>query len=377
VAFSWRPQQERKTSVQGSYGLFFDNHITALWGITEGISGTAEHVRTLAVRLPSSVAAWRTPGRRLHEPSAGYPSLVISIDPGLRTPYAHHASIGLEHQAGDDISLSAQLVYARGKDQVGTIDYNPITSPLTGGRPLDVNGVPGTSASLLQYTSWGETWYRGLVLSVRKRLSNRSQFLVSYTLSKAEDTSADYQSFFIPQDNGRGRDPGDPEGLPLGFNPRSERGPSLQDQRHRFVFSGVYMLPWDLTVSSIATLASGRPYNILAGADLNGDGNGGATAPDRPRRNPADASSAIGRNAGLLPNQYTVDLRLAKRVAASRGARFDLMLEMFNLLNRTNYTSVDNIFGTSAYPANPASTFGQFTEAAPPFQAQLAAKISF
>jgi hypothetical protein len=273
--------------------------------------------------------------------------------------------------------MSAHVVYARGKDQLGTIDSNPITNPATGGRPLDANGVPNTSASVLQYTSWGETWYRGLALTLRKRFGNRYQLLASYTLSKAEDTSADYQSFFIPQDNGRGRNPADPNGLPIGFEPRSEKGPSLQDQRHRFVLSGAYALPWDVTVSSIVTLASGRPYNILAGADLNGDGNGGATPPDRPRTNPADPSTAIGRNAGLLPNQYSVDLRVAKRLGIAGRARVDLMVEAFNLFDHTIYTNVDNVFGTGAYPGSPLPTFGQFTEAAPPFQAQLAVKLSF
>jgi hypothetical protein len=377
LAASWDPAGDKKTSIQASYGIFFDNHITSMWGITEGISGTPEHVRTLAVRIPESIGAWRSPGRRLPEPAGPYPSLVLSIDPGLKTPYAHHASTGVERQLTGEMALSAHFVHARGLDQVGTIDYNPITNPATGGRPLDRNGIPGTSASVLQYTTWGETWYRGLAVSLRKRYSHRHHFMVSYTLSKAEDTSADYQSFFIPQDNGRGRDPNNPNGLPLGFDPQAERGPSLQDQRHRFVFSGGVDLGAGFSLSSIVTLASGRPYNILAGADLNGDGNGGATAPDRPRRNIADQATAVGRNAGSLPNQYNADLRVAKRVALGTGARLDLMVEMFNLFNRTNFTNVDNIYGTGPFPGNALPTFGQFTEAAPPFQAQLAARISF
>lgn len=377
LGVSWDPTGSRRTSIEASYGVFYDNHITAIWGITEGISGTAANVRTLAVRLPQSVAAWRAPGRRLPEPTTPFPSLVISIDPGLKTPYAHHASVGVERELANGLAVSAHFVYARGLDQLGTIDYNPITNPATGGRPLDVNGVPGTSASVLQYTSWGETWYRGLALSVRKRPSRRYQFLASYTLSKAEDTSTDYQSFFIPENNGRGRDPNNPTGLPIGFDPRSEKGPSLQDQRHRFVLSGGAFLPGDLTVSSIVTLASGRPYNILAGADLNGDGNGGATPPDRPRMNPADPSTSIRRNAGTLPNQYTVDLRVAKRLPFGSRAKVDLLFEAFNLFNHTNFTNVDNVFGTGAYPGNPLPTFGQFTEAAPPFQAQLAVRVAF
>ena len=57
---------------------------------------------------------------------------------------------------------------------------------------------------MLQYTSFGETWYRGLTVSATKRFSERYQFLASYTLSKAEDNSTDFQSAFIPQNNGRG-----------------------------------------------------------------------------------------------------------------------------------------------------------------------------
>jgi hypothetical protein len=295
----------------------------------------------------------------------------------LNTPYAHHVMVGVERELSRDLALTAHGIYARGFNQVGTIDYNPITNAATRGRPADVNGVPGTSASILQYTSWGETWYRGLALSLRKRFSSGHQFLASYTWSKAEDTSADFQSVFIPQDNGRGRDPNDPAGLPLDFDPESEKGPSLQDQRHRFVASGSYFLPWDVAVSSIITLASGRPYNIIAGFDLNGDGNGGATPPDRPRQNPADPATSIERNAGGLPNEYAVDIRIAKRLSLGGRTRADLIFEVFNLFDNTNYTNVDSVFGTGAYPSSPLPTFGQFTEAGPPRQAQLAVRVLF
>ena len=50
-------------------------------------------------------------------------------------------------------------------------------------------------------------------------------------------------AFQGPMNRGNGRNPNDPNGLPLDFNPDSEKGPSLQDQRHRFVFSGAYTIP--------------------------------------------------------------------------------------------------------------------------------------
>jgi len=373
---SWNPRGDGKTYLHASYGVFYENHLTAVWGLPVLISGTPEHVRQRIVTFPNAAAAWQAPGRRLPEPVDSYPSAVFTIDPALKTPYAHHASIGVERTFAGGLSMSAAFVYVRGFDQVGLIDYNPVIGRAPNGRPLRVldGGVPGTSAELEQLTSWGESWYRGLTVSVGKRFDGRSQFLASYTLSKAEDTTTDY-AFSGPQNVGYGRDPANPDGLPLGFSPDLERGPSLQDQRHRFVLSGVYAVGWGVTVSGIVTIGSGRPFNIIAGADLNKDGD--TVSSDRPWTNPADPATAIGRNAGLLPGTSAVDLRVAKRLAVGGRARLDLMIETFNLLNHTNYTQVDAVFGTGAYPGSPLPTFGQFTKAAPPFQAQVAVRLSF
>lgn len=377
LSVAWDPSSDQKTSVHASYGIFYDNHITSVVGITEGISGGSK-ARTFVAGLPTSVGAWNAPGHRLPEPSTPYPSLVISIDPGLQTPYAHHVSAGFDRELRNQVSLSASVVYARGFKQLGTIDYNPIVPSLGAGRrPEDVGGRAGTSASVLQYTSFGEAWYRGLTLSLTRRFTDRYQFLASYTLSKAEDNSTDFQSAFVPQRMGQGRDASDRTGLPIGFTPDDEKGPSLQDQRHRFVLSGLYIATGAVQMSSIITIASGRPYNILAGADLNGDGDGGTSSPDRARYNPASEASSIGRNTGVMPYQANVDVRVSRRFRLSGKVGVEGLFEVFNLFNRTNFVEINNIFGTGAYPANPLPTFGQFTQAAAPLQVQIAAKIHF
>jgi carboxypeptidase family protein/TonB-dependent receptor-like protein len=384
LAVAWDPAGDHKTSVHGAYGLFYENLITAMVGITEIIDGR-EGVRTFATRLPDPrvVGAWTSvgTGRKLPESVLGpFPSLVISIDPGLQTPYAHHASFGIDRELAGQLSFSANFVYARGFNQVGTIDYNPVVPALVPSgraRPLDTPGRPNSSSSVLQYTSFGETWYRGLTFAVTKRFSARSQFLGSYTVSNAEDNSTDFQSAFIAQNNGQGRDPNDVKGLPIGFNSDDERGPSLQDQRHRLVLSGLYVLPADVQVSSILTVGSGRPFNILAGVDLNGDGDGGTQSPDRARTNPTDPSTSVERNAGNLPTQATIDLRISRRFPLGGRSNVDAIFEIFNLTNRTNYTEVNNIFGTGAFPDSPLPTYGQFTQAAAPRQVQLAFKVNF
>jgi hypothetical protein len=243
--------------------------------------------------------------------------------------------------------------------------------------------VSGSSASLLQYTDFGETWYRGLTATLRKRLDRGSQFLVSYTLSKSEDNSTDFQSAFIPESNGFGRNPADPAGLPIGFIPGLERGAAVWDQRHRLVVSGLYRLPEAVQLAAVVIAASGRPFTPLAGVDLNGDGNGGAAPPDRARRNPADIATSVGRNSETLPGQITVDARVSRRFRLPGNLFVEPIFEVFNLFNRTNYAEVNNIFGAGAYPDNPVRdaqgrvTYGRFTLALPPRQIQLAAKLSF
>lgn len=379
IGVAWNPSN--RTVIHGGYGLFFDNHITAINGITDILDGGPGGVRTLVAQLPSPVpiVAWNAPGRRLPEAAIGvFPSLKYLIDPGLKTPYAHQGTIGIDQELLPDLAVSANFVYARGHAQLGTLDYNPLVPGLgPGRRPEDIGGIPGTSAPILQYTSFGETWYRGMTLVMNKRYDNRYQFLASYTLSKAEDNSTDFQGAFIPQITGRGRDRQNPTGLPIGFDPDYDKGASVQDQRHRFVFSGSFVGPGGMNYSAIVTLASGRPYTILAGADLNGDGNGGSLPPDRARRNPTDESSSLARNSATLPRRATVDIRASRRFSLRGRFAVDAIVEVFNLFNRTNYTDINNVFGTGAYPASPAPTFGQFTQADPPRQMQLAARLSF
>ena len=382
LAAAWHPGANRATTVHAVYGMFYDAQLTGLLGISDIVDGAAEGVRTLVLRFPASVAAWNAPNRRLPEPPGSYPSLVITMDPRLKTPYAHHTSVGISRQLPEGISIGAHLAYVKGRNQVGTLDYNPLVPELgMDRRPEDVVrggiAVPGTSASILQYTSFGETWYRGVTLSFAQRFTGRHQWGVSYTLSKVEDTSTDYQSAFLPQDTGKGRDPRNPFGLPLGFDPDSERGPSVQDQRHRFVANGAYALPYALQLSSIVTVGSGRPYTVLAGVDLNGDGNGGAFPPDRARHVANDAGSSLARNSETLPIQATVDLRVSRRFRLTGRANLDAIVEIFNLLNRTNFTEINNIFGIGAFPVQPLPTYGQFEKAGPPLQAQLAVKVSF
>jgi hypothetical protein len=382
VAVTWSPRTHGGV-LRAGYGIYYDQTITAVAGITQTVSGTSESLRTLVLAAPRAFAAWAAPGRRLSEPAAtalaggSYPSVTIPIDPGFRTGHAHHAFAGWEQRVARVGTVSAAVVLARGFDRLGTIDYNPVVPAIgPGRRPLDVNGVAGTSASVLQYTSFGETWYRGLTLSFDAAPRAGTAVRLSYTWSKAEDTTTDFQSAFLPQDNGRGRDPSRPDGLPLDFRARDERGPAPHDQRHRVVASAVAPLPWGVRIAGLLSAASGWPFNVLAGADLNGDRDGGSFPSDRARRVPADPATSLARNSDRLPAQVGVDLRVSRPVAAG-PLEIEPVFEMFNVFNRTNFVEVQNVFGAGPYPEQPSPTFGQYTQAGPARQVQLAVRVRF
>jgi hypothetical protein len=259
------------------------------------------------------------------------------------------------------------------------LEYNPVVPALgPGRRPNDIAGIAGTSASVSQFSDFGETWYRGLLVSATRRFGTRGDVRVSYTWSAAEDNVSRYGGQV--DDNGLGRNPADPAGVPLGFDPARERGPADTDQPHRLVVSGTWSGPGRVNVSGIVAAASGIPFTPLAGADLNGDG---LPQADRARANIADAATAVGRNSQRLPSQATADVRVARPIRLSARITLTPMIEVFNLFNRANFSEVNNIFGTGEFPADPLrdasgrTTYGLFQKALPPRQVQLAARVEF
>ena len=123
----------------------------------------------------------------------------------------------------------------------------------------------------------------------------------------------------------------------------------------------------DFTVSAIYTVQTGQPYNAYVSTDINRDFN---------RFN--DVAPGTTRNEFRLPTQISFDPRVARHIDLGGAKQLTLIWEAFNLLNRTNYTVVNNTLYTASgttLTRNPL--FGQFTGQADPRIMQLAAKFSF
>lgn len=241
----------------------------------------------------------------------------------------------------------------------------------------------------------GSSVYHGLSVNLRKRFGGHYEFLASYTWSHAIDDSTDLQSTLTPQDS---------------YYPMLDRSNSLFDQRHRFVFSGVYQtgkvggsgfqrkLLSDWTFAPIIDIASGRPFNIITGS---GDNLQESSLTGRPNTFVNPACTALGypsvsskysptgvfqepciadfngtllsldgnlaRNAGMSPFTVFDDLRVARRITFSERFTMDLIADMFNIANKYNVSAVSPLF-TNA---------GQATAAYDPRQFQFALKFNW
>jgi len=120
--------------------------------------------------------------------------------------------------------------------------------------------------------------------------------------------------------------------------------------RHRLIMSGTVDLPWDFRLSSLITLASGKPFTAF------NPGNGGK---------PLWFEFYPEKHSFILPNAWAyrqVDLRLTREFEIPGGDAVELTFDVINLFNYANYSSFNQTFRTSntgLAPLNP--TFGQPT----------------
>ena len=226
-----------------------------------------------------------------------------------------------------------------------------------------------TDITLVGHGSYSN--YNAFIATWQKQ-SGRTTFTANYTFSKAFDDVTDYNSDFQANDQ---------------TNLAAERALSPFDQRHKLVIAGVFTpfkkdragslarkLFAGFTFSPALRGNSSRPFNLLAGADVNGD-----------RHSTSDRPPGAGRNTGRGPNFWTFDVRVMRQFSLTEKARLQLTAEGFNLMNHTNFATVNNVVGPNFAPPfdvkgmkdrSPNQPLG-FTAANPMRQIQLGVRLVF
>lgn len=383
LGISYKVAGVPKLSLRASYGLFFS---TPLYGpllasvlLDPRIGGP---LRLAVVPFPSTIPIYAQPGH--HFPAANtlptslkfIPQLsqIDANQPDLRNSYSQQISAGIDYLLGKNAGISITYNYVRGIKQFAVRNINPIVRPMATALLSATQGrVDNTLGNVLEFESAFDSYYHGVTFSFNRRFSNHYSILANYTYSKGIDDYLDFRTA-IQETN-------DP--LKIG----DERSLSLQDVRNRFNLSGV----WDLNyttnkfltgfkVSAIVNLNSGRPYNLLAGTDLNR--NGDSPAGDRPRI----GGVPLGRNAGITPGFAQIDLRLSRSISFKERYKIEGTVEAFNLTNRVNISDINRTFlptsqGTFNLPTQKNGRYivpaSNFRNAFPSRQIQLGVRLSF
>ncbi|MGA9769610.1 MAG: TonB-dependent receptor [Blastocatellia bacterium] len=344
LGFNWASADGR-TSVHGGYGIYYDRVTLEVESLERGLDGRALAIEVRAGNVffldpntgqfPPVAPTISNPFTGFILPGAGAGGINI-IDNGLQNPMVQQTNIGVQREFGGDFLVRADYLHNFGTHFIIGRTIGTVFNPVVGGPDRVVN-----------IESSVKTKYDGLLVSVEKRFSRRTQLRASYTLSKSFNYANDDQ---IPFASG----PLDSNNLRLDY------GPTPNDQRHRFALSGAFDLPGGFQLAPIWTIASGVPMDIIL--------------PDGSTRIPVLQRNAGGRvfhtgaelndflrqvNAGgginsqLLPlvrddarfndSFNSFDLRVTKSFRLGERFRLDPIVEVFNLFNVTNVLGVSNV----------------------------------
>jgi hypothetical protein len=380
IAFSYN-SKPLGVRFRGSYGLFFGVPSLGLPGAVI-LTGTKKF-QLFTLPFPFSVLPYRLPGRRFPESlnlPAGFPVIpqlgrVFTFTPNLRNSYSQQINFTIDKQWNNNTAISLSYDFVRGLKIVAQRNLNPVVRPIVGDPvgSLITGRVDPTQGEILQFESAFDSDYHAATISLTQKFSKKFFLLAHYTFSKTIDNFSDFRSEL--------QETVDP------LKPGNERGLSIQDVRSRFVLSSVYDTgkttnPFfrDLQLSTIITLNSGRPYNLLAGQDLNLNGD------NPPGDRPLVGNTSIARNAGLTPGFANIDFRLARGIDIQERYKIQGFVEFFNLFNRVNISDFDRIYpqdaqGNFNLPAKDGARFivprDRFRNAFSPRQVQFGFRISF
>jgi hypothetical protein len=327
LSLSWAVGHSKggpKTVLRAGYGIFYNRFGYANTLDAERYNGVNQQQYTVTNPdfFPTDAPAPGSLGGGLTSPT------IYQVAPTLHAPYQMELGGSVERQLTKSATLSATYINSHGLHQFLTDNinaplpgtYNP-ADPTTGTRPL--SATYGND-NIYQYQSEGIFHQNQLILNLNYKLGTKVSIFGYYTLNYADADS-----------NGVGSFPSNP------YNLMADYGRAAFDVRNRVFLGGNITLPKGFRLNPLIVAASGSPFNITVGQDLNGDSilndrpgiasGANITRPsviDTPQfgyldTDPIAGESIIPINDGTGPGQFTFNLRVSKTFSfgSEAGAR--------------------------------------------------------
>ena len=435
VGIAWDPTGNGNWIVTSAYGIYYEPYYTGQGGPLQSPISAPPDLQTEQISLSQTQPLnFQDPYNGNPPPPGTFatPLTNLTLSPNLPLPYTQDWDLNVQRSLAKDLLLEVGYVGTKGTKLPRFVEGNP-TIYIPGidpssGQPFSTSGnadqrrlysgcTLADPPNTCTYSSTGlitgiaNSSYNALEASLKKRFSHGLSFLASYTLSKSLDDASSFNMTGsaakpVAGENDLAQDP---------FNLAAERGRSLFDARHRFVFSYQWSLPfwqhpqgwyqqvlgaWQL--NGIVTAMSGTPFTVFDSRDVSQQGGApeisgfSANRPDLvPGQNPnsgphsasawlnADAFARItpdpnspvqqfgtaGRNIAQGPGYADWDFSAFKNIRMTESKELQFRAEFFNVLNHTNLRLPDSDISSP--------TFNRILAAQPAREIQLALKLLF
>jgi len=369
LGIAWRPFGKDTTVIRGGYGVYFADQCL-LW---QGRQATNQPwVTSYSYSSSTAVLTNSQPFASGARQAPTY----TSFDRYFRTSYTQQWNLTLEKLFRNDIAWRISYVGNKGTDLRQPLNINQATSVAKVGSSLVYTyPFPELSGATTSFSMANST-YNALQTEVKKRWSKGLTFNANWTWAKAIDTDHD-------------------DSTPMNsYSLNADRGNSSYVSRHTVVAWGVYDLPvgkgrpfltnapkwldgiaggwnvsgtsryWTGQYVSLAANVGTRP-DVVLGVDPFEDVPAGRwfnpaayTATYYNSDSPAIVFGNSARNSLRTPNQYQLDLSLAKSFYIREGHRVSVRAECFNAPNHPNLAT------PSSTNINDTANVGKITSAA-------------
>jgi hypothetical protein len=306
------------TVIRAGFGLFYNDlaqngWVTAFQAVNQPIGSCAIVGGALvgSACLPSAAAAG---------PIGNVAGSGAIIDPHYKTPYAIHATGGVEHAFNAHWTLAADFTHEEGNHAYRRYQYQAgftLFSPLY---PQDVTDQRNNAPNITVFRTDNRSSYNALSIHLQGHVTRRFDLVANYTLSSGKTWGCVLGELF-DYVNGvcnplRAFGPGD-------------YGPSGEDVLHRFVFAGTLHVPGGIELTTLTQAESARPFTLTTSVPVTGLGD---DVDDRAVIN----GSPVGLDTLRGTPYIQADLRVSRPFNIRERWSVTPFIEFFNLFNRNN-----------------------------------------
>ncbi len=378
IGFAWDVSGNGKTAVRGGFGMFYDQiesefrFFTANNGPFFGLS---------QVNNPPFPLGFSASNGSLPTPAPD------GLNYFLKIPTRITYNVSVQRQLTASNTVSAAYSGSAGYHLTRDTDNNSVVPTfLPNGVVFYQPGTPHINPAVGNsriIATDSNSSYHSLQADFSQRLRHGLRSKISYTFSKSIDDT----SIIISQHAS-----GNSQGVENPFNFKEDRGLSAFDVRNNLVMNFTYDLPWKEAagalnklvggwqVGGIVSLTDGTPFSALTSFNRSGDQ--ARNISDRPNVNPGANSNHVsgtsagcpgvasgrklgtadlyfdpcsfslppvgfygnaGRDTVIGPGFVGTDVTIVKMTAITERVKADFRAEIYNLLNRANFSIPNNL----------------------------------